>query len=111
MDSMKMMSIYENVAHITDQMLNAARTGDWDLLARLENDCSSQVQTLKANEVNTELPPDLRNKKIQIIKKILADDKEIRDLTEPWMAQLANLMKSSESSRKLSQAYGASRTS
>ncbi|MCU6435381.1 flagellar protein FliT [Undibacterium sp. Jales W-56] len=108
MDSMEMISIYENVATITDQMLSAARSGDWDLLSKLEFDCSSQVQTLRVQEVELELSPDLKNKKIQIIKKILADDKEIRNLTESWMAQLANIMRSSESNRKLSRTYGSS---
>jgi flagellar protein FliT len=105
MDNIEMISIYENVATITDQMLNAARSSDWDLLSKLESDCSSQVQTLKDNDTGLALPPELKSKKIQIIKKILAHDKEIRDLTEPWMAQLSNLMKTSELSRKISQAY------
>lgn len=106
MESMELISIYENVANITDRMLKAAQVADWDLLTELETDCSSTVNQLKANEVPSDLPPEIRERKIQIIKKILADDKEIRNLTEPWMAQLTNLMKNSESNRKLSQTYG-----
>jgi flagellar protein FliT len=111
MESTELISLYENVARITDRMLNAARKADWDLLAALETDCSSTVEALKSNEFSTELAPDIRSKKIQIIKRILADDKEIREITEPWMLQLANLMKNSESSRKLSVAYGTNHTS
>ena len=44
------------------------------------------------------------------LKKILADDKEIRDITEPWMAQLSDLMKNSSTNRKLSNTYGAGNT-
>jgi flagellar protein FliT len=106
MNSIELISIYENVAVITDRMLNAARTADWDLLIELETECSSQVQELKISEPIGDLPLDLRNRKVQIIKKILADDREIRDITEPWMAQLADLMKNTESNRKLSQTYG-----
>ncbi|MDO8651599.1 MAG: flagellar protein FliT [Undibacterium sp.] len=108
MNSIELISMYENVAEITDRMLSAAREGDWDLLTKLETDCSLRVQNLKSHESPSEMPQDLRNKKIQIIRKILADDKEIRDITEPWMVQLSNLMKNSESNRKLSQAYGTS---
>ncbi len=111
MESTELISLYENVARITDRMLNAARKADWDLLVELETDCSSTVATLKSNELSGELPPDIRSKKIQIIKKILADDKEIREITEPWMLQLANLMKNSESSRKLTIAYGSNHSS
>jgi len=51
----------------------------------------------------------LREQKVRMIKKILADDKEIRDITEPWMAELAELIKSNSTSRKLNQTYGASK--
>lgn len=107
MNSLELISLYENVATITTNMLDAARTNDWDLLSQLEADCASRVQLLRENEIPIELPAEMRDKKIKIIKQILADDKEIRDITEPWMAQLANLMKNTNTSLKLSQTYGA----
>lgn len=107
MNSFELLTVYEKVAHITSKMLEAARANDWELLAKLENDCSNQVSTLRQFEGPSELPSDLKAKKITIIKQILADDRAIRDITEPWMKNLANLMKSSSTSRKLSQSYGA----
>lgn len=107
MNSLELISLYENVATITTNMLDAARMSDWDLLSQLEADCASRVQLLRDNELPVELPTEIRDKKIKIIKKILADDKEIRDITEPWMAQLSNLMKNSSTNLKLSQTYGA----
>lgn len=110
MNSLELISLYENVATITTNMLDAARTSDWDLLSQLEADCATRIQLLRENELPLELPAEMRDKKIKIIKKILADDKEIRNLTEPWMAQLANLMKNSSTNLKLSQTYGANYT-
>jgi flagellar protein FliT len=111
MDNQEILSLYETVADITDQMLAAARTGDWEQLAALETRCSSQVAILRNNEQPRQpLPPGLREKKTRIIKKILEDDRQIRDITEPWMAQLSALMKNAGTERKLSQAYGASQT-
>jgi flagellar protein FliT len=107
MNSLELISLYENVATITTNMLDAARTNDWDLLSQLEEDCASRVQLLRDHELPSDLPADIRDKKIKIIKKILADDREIREITEPWMAQLASLMKSSSANIKLSQTYGA----
>ncbi|MBI3284467.1 MAG: flagellar protein FliT [Burkholderiales bacterium] len=107
MNNFELISLYENVAVITSHMLDAARTGDWELLARLERDCTSRVQSIRDNEIPIELPADMRDKKIRIIKKILADDREIRDITEPWMARLSDLMKNSGTTRKLAQTYGA----
>lgn len=107
MNSLELLIVYEKVAQITADMLVAARANDWDLLSKLESDCSDHVGTLKKFEGPTELPSELKAKKITIIKQILADDRAIRDITEPWMQNLANLMKSSSTSRQLSQSYGA----
>jgi flagellar protein FliT len=107
MNNLELISLYENVATITTNMLDAARISDWDSLAKLEADCASRVQFLRENEIQGDLPAEIRDKKIKLIKKILADDREIRDITEPWMAQLANLMKNSSTNLKLSQSYGA----
>jgi flagellar protein FliT len=104
----EVISLYETVADITDQMLTAARKGDWDLLASLESRCTNQVKILKLEDNPvTPVAGALRERKIRIIQKILADDREIRNITESWMAQLSILMNSSSTERKLSKAYGA----
>lgn len=111
MDNQDILDLYETVASITDQMLAAARTGDWEKLAALETRCSSQVEIIKQNDTARQpLTPLARERKTRIIKKILEDDRQIRDITEPWMAQLSVLMKSTGTERKLAQAYGASQT-
>jgi flagellar protein FliT len=107
MDNQEILAIYETVADITDKMLAAARTGDWEQLAALESHCSSQVEMLKLSDHPQQpLTPTAREQKTRIIKKILEDDRQIRDLTEPWMARLSALMKSSGTERKLAQVYG-----
>lgn len=108
MNSHEVISLYETVAVITDQMLVAARQGDWDRLVELESRCASHVETLRQGEPPVPLTGDSRVRKVRIIQKILADDREIRNLTEPWMAQLSRLINSTGTERKLSQAYGAS---
>lgn len=111
MDNQEILAVYETIAEITDQMVAAARTGDWELLAALESRCSNQVDIIRKNEDPPEALSDLaRERKVNIIKKILADDREIRAITEPWMARLAALIDSTGTERKLSQAYGANQT-
>ena len=111
MNSLEILEVYEKVSVITADMLQAAKHADWELLERLESDCSAHVSALKQHDViptgGIELPADLRQRKISIIKQILADDRAIRDLTEPWMLQLNKLMSSSKNSRQLSDSYGA----
>lgn len=111
MNCVEVLDIYEKVATITADMRLAAQARDWELLAKLESDCSAHISTLKRHEAAPEailsLPLELKQKKISIIKQILADDRAIRDITEPWMSELSKLMSSTSTARKLSQSYGA----
>lgn len=112
MDNQEIIAVYETVADITDKMLAAARTGDWEQLAELESRCSSQVEIIKRNDAPRQPLSDMaRERKTRIIKKILEDDRQIRAITEPWMTRLSAMMNSAGTERKLSKAYGTSQTS
>lgn len=106
MNSEEVINLYESVAQITKQMVVAAREGNWDHLTTLESHCAEHIHTLQAGETPVKLTDELRNRKVTIIKQILADDREIRHITEPWIAHLSNLIHSGNTERKLSIAYG-----
>jgi len=106
MNSEEIISLYESVADITEQMLAAARSSNWERLAALESRCASHVRTLEKGEPRLVLTAVMRERKLTIIQKILADDREIRNITEPWMAQLSSLLSNASTERKLSMAYG-----
>lgn len=106
MNSQEVLSVYEAMVDLTEQMVAAASSNDWDRLVALENRCSAHVQTLKDNEAVVALNGPSRLKKVEIIKKMLADDRKIRDLTMPWMAQLSALINSTGTQRRLASAYG-----
>ena len=107
MNTQDLITLYEAMSVITSEMLAAAQAEDWELLVILESRCSAHVQTLKEKEPLQALSSLEREQKIKIIQKILADDREIRILTESWMAQLSTLMNSANAERKLSVAYDA----
>jgi len=97
---------YAAVADLTGQMLAAAEAGDWDHLVVLERECTAHVDILKSGEATVELNSSGRQAKIDCIRRILADDRKIRDLTMPWMAQLSALINNSGTQRRLANAYG-----
>lgn len=107
MNTDQIISIYEAMSDLTGQMLAAAQARDWENLAELETHCAGHVNTLKASEPAQPLTGELRAKKVRIIHQIMAHDRQIRSLTEPWMAELAALMHNAGTERKLSRAYGA----
>lgn len=106
LNSQEIITLYEDMSDITGKMLTAARAGDWDHLVTLETHCSDRVQSLKRHEPPMALSGAARERKVKIIHKILADDREIRNLTAPWMAKLSNLINSTHTERKLSSSYG-----
>lgn len=106
MTGQDVLSEYAAVADLTGKMLAAAEAGDWDHMVVLEQECTAHVDTLKSAESAVELNPSGRQAKIDCIRRILADDRKIRDLTMPWMAQLSAMINNSGTQRRLANAYG-----
>ena len=100
----QIIATYEAILTLTGQMLESAQASDWDGLVALERDCRRLTEKL----ITDDAPPlsgQFQQRKVEIIRRVLADDAEIRTITEPWMAQLQNILGSASRERKLSQAY------
>lgn len=107
MTSQEVLSMYESMVGLTEQMVAAASSSDWDRLVELESRCATCVEALRQNEAAIALNADSRLRKIEYIKRLLADDRKIRDLTMPWMAQLSAMISNTGTQRRLSSTYGA----
>lgn len=105
MTSEDIVDTYETMAVITDQMLRAANDSDWDRLAELEKQCALHVRQLKENEPQP-LAGSQRVKKVDAIRRMLAADRQIRDLSTPWMARLSALINNTSTERRVARAYG-----
>jgi flagellar protein FliT len=89
MTSNEVLSMYENIAGLTSRMAGAAQAGDFEGLARMETQCALQaVATVSGVPALAGAP---RMRKIDLLKQIMANDRAIRDITEPW--QLSAAMK------------------
>lgn len=85
-------SLYESVAEVTNQMLQAAQNQEWDELSELEVTCADFVEQIRDyDEVQPEAG-DAYKRKLKSIKLILANDREIRNLMAPWMLKLNNML-------------------
>ena len=108
MTSQEVLTIYEAMAVLTEQMVAAAASADWDNLVLLEQQCATHVRQLKEQEPALALEGKSRERKIDAIRKMLDDDRKIRDLTMPWMSRLSSLINSTGTQRRLVNAYGRS---
>lgn len=90
MTSNEVLSMYEKIAGLTGRMAVAAQAGDWHGLAQLETRC-----LLESAAAATGLPAlegAQRARKVELLKLIMANDRAVRTVTEPWMGQLDRAM-------------------
>jgi flagellar protein FliT len=106
MTSQEIVTVYEAMVSLTEQMVQAAAASEWDQLVLLEQQCAQHVRQLKEASPAVELDTQNRERKIEAIRKLLDDDRKIRDLTMPWMARLSALINSTGTERRLADAYG-----
>ena len=90
MTSNEVLSMYENLAGLTSKMSMAAQAGDWAALSSLEQQCASQAQAVETGVPALSGAPRMR--KIDLLKQIMANDRAIRESTEPWMGKLDHMM-------------------
>ena len=86
-----LLDYYKAIERTSHQMLAAAHAEDWDQVVRLEGACAVLIAQLRYKSRDTDLAPDERKEKVQIMQRILRTDAEIRCLAEPWLNDLAQL--------------------
>lgn len=96
---------YQHLSSLTAQMSVFAAQGEWDHLVELEKQCSLRVETIKTLDAAFQLNESALLRKAELIRKILADDAEVRKHTGPWMEQLQRSMQSAGQEHRLHQAY------
>jgi flagellar protein FliT len=96
---------YESIAAASTGMLDAARASDWDALVEHEKNCARLIDTLRSAGPEYRLGPESLERKNAIIRRLLAEDAEIRRLTQPWLARLEDLLHSSVTQRRLGDTY------
>ena len=95
---------YQFLSGITGKMREAATLGEWDKLVELEHQCSRHVALMKQQDA-APIDENVRQQKVALINKILADDAQIRECATPWMAQLQLNMQSNRNEQRVQHAY------
>jgi flagellar protein FliT len=103
-----LMENYESICETSRAMLHAARNSDWDALVDAEHRCAALIERVRAHgDVSGVLDSAGRKRKQEIILQVLADDAEIRALTQPWVTQLQRFLGDSRKAKAVAQAYRA----
>lgn len=105
-------TLYESMGLLSSQMLEAAQANDWDRLCELEREVADLRDRLQREDPPSDqisLDEANRQRKIRLIRQILADDREIRSHTSPWMENVKTLLAGNARQRSVHQAYGVGR--
>lgn len=108
MQDAKILEVYEAISSVAEEMLAAARQGNWELLIERERACRTLVDWLKEHANGVSLEPASQARRLEIVRKYLADDAQIRDLAAPQLAWLGAMLRGSRSERDVRTAYNAS---
>ena len=87
-----LLTYYEAIEKASQDMLEAAREGNWDTVVKLEGACALLIAQLKNTAAEKPLPADEAQLKSRIMQRILINDAEIRQLAEPWLDNLDDLL-------------------
>lgn len=101
---------YRRMADASGRMLAAARQDDWDQVCSVERECTTLIAELSGMGDLAPSDPALRQQKVDLMKRVLADDAEIRLLTQPWLKKLDAMLRSPDNADRLGRAYGGSST-
>ncbi len=81
---------YEKIGRVSQLMVEAAENADWTTLAEAESVCEQLIRQMKSiGEPATKLDAAARRRRLEILRAILADDAKIREITQPWVSQVA----------------------
>lgn len=104
-DHEQILDTYARISAKSADMLEAAKASDWDRLILLEQDCRALIESLKDTDAGAGAGARFMQRKVAFIRKVLADDAEIRKFTEPWMSQLETYLGNARQEHRLRRAY------
>lgn len=99
------LAVYQSLTRLAGQMVDAARSSDWDSLVALEQNCAGLIASLRLPDEAAQADPANAGQKVALIRAALAHDAQVREITEAWMARLQACMGDARRTTRLQQAY------
>ncbi len=97
--------IYEELLLLSEQMLEAARCGNWDAMTEVQRVYVAQVDALRSQHPQPPATLQERTQRAALLAQLLAHDAAIRNLVMPQLERLGALLSSARRSRDIHEAY------
>jgi flagellar protein FliT len=90
--TLPLIDYYKAIESTSQAMLDAALVEDWDEVVRLEGACAVLIEQLRERGKGLDLSAQERTEKHRIMMTILRHDAQIRELVEPWIDDLGQMV-------------------
>lgn len=84
------MRYYQALERASQEMLEAARAGDWDRVRRLESTCARVIANVRQLKQAQALSRQQEPQRLRILRRIVANDAEIRRIAQPLQAYIGD---------------------
>lgn len=88
----RMLALYEQIAEHAADMEDAAVAGNWTNVSMLERECAALIGRLRQEDKTVPLNAGQRERKAELITRILRSDAHVRTLAQPVMSALQQQM-------------------
>lgn len=91
-DPPALISYYEALEAASREMVSVAQAGDWEHVARLERSAGTLIAQLRGRLRAEPLDADAARARLQILRRIVLNDAQVRCLSQPWLRDLHELL-------------------
>ncbi|MEX0446194.1 MULTISPECIES: flagella biosynthesis regulatory protein FliT [Xenorhabdus] len=105
-NDLDLLSAYQQILNLSEQMLNLARNEKWDVLVDMEITYLKAVEVVTLLSEDSDAPISLQQKLTKILQTVLDNEKETRRLLQKRLDELSDLIKQESCKQLLHDTYG-----
>ena len=85
----RLLDCYDAIGVATSRMLQAARSADWSAFEARERECRTWMERIeRLGNPAAALDGAGRRQRMEVLRRVLRDDAEIRELLQPWLGEV-----------------------
>ncbi|MDC9592688.1 flagella biosynthesis regulatory protein FliT [Xenorhabdus sp. IM139775] len=105
-NDMDLLSAYQQILSLSEQMIDLARNAKWDELIDMEITYLTAVEVVTSLSENSDPPISLQQQLTKILQTVLDNEKETKRLLQRRLNELSDLIKQESCKQRLHDTYG-----
>ncbi|CDL85347.1 flagella biosynthesis regulatory protein FliT [Xenorhabdus szentirmaii] len=105
-NDMDLLSAYQQILSLSEQMIDLAKSGKWDELVDMEITYLTSVELVTLMSEDSDAPIPLQQQLTKILQTVLDNEKETKRLLQKRLDELSDLIKQESCKQLLHDTYG-----